>query len=471
MTSRDILVVGFAVTGRAVAGWYADEGASVHAIDDVDPLSERAGEMREAASAAGADLLLRPDEVVLSKLARAADRIVLSPGVPPTHRIFRLASPERIVSEVQLGYELAADAGLPVVAVTGTNGKTTVVTLVAAMLGDSGVRALPAGNIGRPLVELASRGGSEGLEVVVLEVSSFQLAWTTTFRPAVSSWLNFAPDHLDWHRDLHDYAAAKARIWRNQGPDDVAVWNDEDPVVREAALAVRARRLAVGLGLGSGHFRREGELLVTPSGDGIVSIDELPRSLPHDLSNSLQAAAVALSAGGTLDGCALALKRGVPLTHRIELVGESGGVRYYDDSKATTPAAVLAAVCGFESVVLIAGGRNKGLDLRAIPAGLLAEEQSGAGPGLGRLRAVVAIGEAAAEITSAFESRVPVKAASSMDEAVAAAHAVARPGDAVLLSPGCASFDWYRSYQERGKDFVRALQQFVEDGSTEGRTS
>jgi UDP-N-acetylmuramoylalanine--D-glutamate ligase len=174
----------------------------------------------------------------------------------------------------------------------------------------------------------------------------------------------------------------------------------------------------------------------------LISVADLPRALPHDRANALAAAAVALAAGATPEGCRCALARTPLLPHRVSLVGESGGVRWYDDSKATTPASVLAAVAGFPSVVLIAGGRNKGLDLTALVATVPP------------VRAVVAIGEATAELQATFANLVPVTAAVSMDAAVHAAAGVARDGDAVLLSPGCASFDWYPSYAARGDHFA-----------------
>jgi UDP-N-acetylmuramoylalanine--D-glutamate ligase len=201
----------------------------------------------------------------------------------------------------------------------------------------------------------------------------------------------------------------------------------------------------VTFGLAHGSYHVGGGALVTPEGEEIVGVAELPRALPHELVNALAACAAARSSGATLDGCAAALRRFTGLPHRLELVGESGGVRYLDDSKATTPAAVLAALSGLDSVVLIAGGRNKGLQLDALRRGA------------DRVRAVVAIGEAVPELEAVFAGVTPVVTAASMDEAVTLARDLARPGDVVLLSPGCASFDWYRSYGERGEDFARVV--------------
>jgi UDP-N-acetylmuramoylalanine--D-glutamate ligase len=184
---------------------------------------------------------------------------------------------------------------------------------------------------------------------------------------------------------------------------------------------------------------------VGPDGAVLARVDELPRSLPHDRANALAAAAAAVAAGAAADGCRRALGEFRGLPHRVELVGEAKGVRFYDDSKATTPGAVLAALDGFGSAVLIAGGRNKGLDLSVLRGAA------------GRLRGVVAIGEAAAEVVASFAGACPVVEATSMAEAVGLAAAMARPGDAVVLSPACASFDWYPSYGARGDDFARCV--------------
>ncbi len=346
------------------------------------------------------------------------------------------------LSEIELAYRLAE---IPIVAVTGTNGKTTVTSLVAEMLVASGVSAAAAGNIGYPLVEAVRR---PGLEVVVAEVSSFQLALTEAFRPSVATWLNLAEDHLDWHGDLDHYVGSKARIWANQETGDVAVANAEDPVVAEAARDARGRVLTFGLA--AGDYHKDGERLVGPDGRELASVADLSRDMPHDVANALAALATAMAAGATAEGCRAALRGAQPLAHRVELVGRVGGVGYYDDSKATTPSAVAAALAGFEVAVLIAGGRNKGLNLGALRRGAEAG-------GARRVRAVVAIGEAAAEVAAAFDGYTVVSA-DSMDAAVTEASRLAQPGDAVLLSPGCASFDWYASYEERGQDFVRAVQ-------------
>jgi UDP-N-acetylmuramoylalanine--D-glutamate ligase len=249
---------------------------------------------------------------------------------------------------------------------------------------------------------------------------------------------------LDRHRTLETYEAAKARIWRDQPSDAWAVGSADDAVVLRHLWTARARHVTFGSSAVADYRVAEGALR-TPDGEVLAKTADLWRSYPHDVSNALAAAATALPGGATLAGCHEALMSFRGLPHRISFVGEAAGVRWYDDSKATTPGATLAAVRSFDSVVLIAGGRNKGLDLDVLAA---------AAP---RIRAVVAIGEATEEVSRCFSGVRPVVAASSMADAVARASALARAGDAVLLSPACASFDWYSSYGERGDDFARCV--------------
>jgi UDP-N-acetylmuramoylalanine--D-glutamate ligase len=333
----------------------------------------------------------------------------------------------------------------PLIAVTGTNGKTTVTELIRAMLDASGRTARTVGNTEVPLVAAID---DPTAEVFVVEASSFRLLHSRHFAPAVGTWLNLAPDHLDSHATLDDYVAAKARIWADQTADQVAIGNADDPVVREHLAAAPGQHVTFGLGSGADN-RVDGDRLVLAGGAHLADVDELPRALPHDLLNALAAAASAMHGGATLAGAHAALVAFEGLPHRVTYVGEAGGVRWYDDSKATAPHATRAAVQGFPSVVLIAGGRNKGLDLRE-----LARDAE-------HIRAVVAIGEASADVAAAFDGIRPVRAASSMDDAVAVAASLARADDVVLLSPACASFDWYGSYSERGDDFTRAVRDLL----------
>lgn len=433
------LVLGLAVTGEAVARQLIRRGHRVVAADDRPGPPARA-----AAAALGIELVEAPGRERWAELVGAAGVVLPSPGVPAHHPVFAVAAEQGV--PVWSEFELAARwSDIPVVAVTGTNGKTTVTTLVTEMLSRAGQATVAAGNTELPLVDVLDRD----LDVVVVEASSFRLQLTETFRPRVGTWLNVAEDHLDWHASMADYVAAKARIWACQGPGDVAVANADDPLVSAAARAITrpVQWFSVAEGdrpEGTWRWDRRGAL--AGPGGPFVSLTELPRRLPHDLANALAATATAVASGSPVDICAEVLRGFAGLAHRVALVGGSDGVRWYDDSKATTPASVLAAMAGFDSVVLLAGGRNKGLDLSAL------------GHAVPPVRAVVALGEAAGEVAAAFVGRgVPIRAATSMAEAVDTAAALATAGDAVVLSPGCASFDWYRDYVERGDDFTRLV--------------
>jgi UDP-N-acetylmuramoylalanine--D-glutamate ligase len=445
-----VLIVGWGVTGQAVCRFLRTDGTEVTVVDDHPSVAGV-----EQAAAAGARLVAAPTEAQLAQLVAAAAFVVPSPGVPLTHAVYRLAdlAAVPVLSEIELAWRRlvaggTSGAGRPrLVAVTGTNGKTTVTTLITAILAASGRRAVAAGNIGLPLLDAVDQPS----DVVVAEVSSFQLQFTEMFRPDVSCWLNLAEDHLDWHPTMGHYASAKARIWATQGYGDVAVLNADDSAVM-AAAGDPDNGVPAGVERRTFSIAGEADFQVDPTGrllgpDGVPLVDpaRLRRALPHDLANGLAAAACALAVGATPKGCRHALESFETLPHRVQLIGEAGGVRWYDDSKATTPASVLAAVAGFESVLLIAGGRNKGLNLGALAA---------AAP---PVRAVIAIGEAVDDVERAFGRRVPVTRAGSMADAVAAAMRESRAGDVVLLSPGCASFDWYRSYGERGDDFTRLV--------------
>lgn len=429
------LVLGLGVTGRAVLRALVDHGEGAVVADDRPSDAGRA-----LVAELGVELVEAPDGTRLASLLADADAVVPSPGVPDHHPVFELAA--RLDVPVLSEFDLAGRWDhRPQVAITGTDGKTTVTELVRAMLEASGLRAAAVGNTEVPLVAAI---GDPTTDVFVVEASSFRLLHSQRYAPAVGTWLNLAPDHLDSHATLEGYVAAKARLWAWQSGEQVAIGNADDPVVAAHLASAPARHVTFGTSPDADH-RVEGERLVLADGSLLATADELHRAFPHDLLNALAAASSALHVGGSAAGARTALLEFRGLPHRVSLVGEAGGVSWYDDSKATAPHATRAALRGFGSVVLIAGGRNKGLDL----ADLAVEAP--------RLRGVVAIGEAADDVAQAFEGLVPVRRATSMDDAVDAAAGLARAGDAVLLSPACTSFDWYRSYAERGDDFVRAV--------------
>jgi UDP-N-acetylmuramoylalanine--D-glutamate ligase len=256
-------------------------------------------------------------------------------------------------------------------------------------------------------------------------------------------WLNIAPDHLDWHVSMSSYVGAKQRIWASAKSDDIAVAPAFVPSILDAARASRAR--LVTFGAEDADYSIEGDKLFA-SGAELIDQSRMKRSLPHDVTNALAASAAVLETGAaSVSGVVEALETFTPSHHRIEFVAAVGGISWYDDSKATSPHAASTALRAFPSIVLIAGGRNKGLDLSQ----LVAAGQA--------VKAVVGIGESGPEIARHFSGRCPTVAVESMVEAVDRAAAFASDGDVVLLSPACTSFDWYRNYEERGRDFVRCV--------------
>jgi UDP-N-acetylmuramoylalanine--D-glutamate ligase len=378
-----------------------------------------------------------------------------APGVPETHGLIttaqRIGVP--VLSEIELAYRWeherppAVGGPRPMLAITGTDGKTTTTELTVAMLRAAGLRTAALGNTDVPLVDGVDASGEAALDVFVVECTSFRLAWTQQFRADAAAWLNLAPDHLNWHASMGTYEAAKARIWELQRPGDVAIGFVDDPVVMGRLAAAPGRH--VTFGHSRADYRAEGGWLVGPGGR-IAEVASMRRRLPHDVTNALAASALVLETGlATVDAIAAALATFEAPPHRLEPIGEAQGISWFNDSKATTPHAASAAIRAFDSLVLIAGGSRKGVDLS--PMG--AEPQ--------RLRAVVAVGEAAPDVHAVFDERTTVVDAASMAEAVDRAAELARPGDAVVLSPGCASFDWYSGYPARGDDFRRLVEAHI----------
>ncbi len=437
------MVLGLGSTGRATAGFLAAEGCSVTVLDDERRLSSAATDAARELAAAGVEIVLAPDDAATGSIVAAADLVVPSPGVRPDHRALQQAARSGVAvrSEIDIA---AQRCTAPLIAVTGTNGKTTTTELIAACLRSGGRDVVVGGNIGTPLISLVGTPA----DVVVAEVSSFQLHFTTeAFHPEVGVLLNVADDHLDWHGDAAAYASDKAKLFAHQTPGDVLVVNADDAPARNLARGARAETWMATITDESAMFHSDGAVLRDPDGGVIVAIDDLPRALPHDLTNALCAAAAATAMHIAIGAIADALRIYATLPHRVQFIGENWGVRYYDDSKATNPHAAVRAARAFDSVILLAGGLNKGLDLGALRA---ADDH---------IRAVVAFGQAGGEVEDAFAGHRPVQRAHTMREAVAMATEAAHPGDVVLLSPGCASFDMYPGgYADRGDDFAAEVQ-------------
>ena len=429
-----LLLAGFGAANQAVARALLARGHDVIAFDDGGGQAAAA-----AADALGLDLEIAPTAGRLDELVRSAGALIPTPGLPEHHPVLAAAASRGVRAASELDLAGAWDSR-PVAGVTGTSGKTTVTEMVVAALESSGVAAVAAGNNDLPLVSAIERAEEE---VFVVEASSFRLSHARCFEADAACWLNFAPDHLDVHRSLASYEAAKARLWRCLPESATAIANRRD---RTVMGHLRNDRPAWTFSdEGPADWRRDRGVLTGPFGV-VAEVGELRRGLPHDIANALAAAATAAAVGATVEGTRHALRTFKPGAHRVERVATIDGVAYYNDSKATTPHATVAALRSFEAAVLIAGGRNKGLDLRKLR------------DAVDRVRCVVAFGEAAGEVAEAFAADRPVLMAGDMAEAVDLAATAAEPGTVVLLSPACASFDSYVGYAARGDDFARIVQ-------------
>jgi UDP-N-acetylmuramoylalanine--D-glutamate ligase len=446
-----VLVIGLGRSGLASCAVLRARGATVYATDDKDPakLGDALAEIARAGTS-----FVSPDE--LASIGPHLTSVVLSPGVPLNGELVRrvqAAAGVPVYSEIEVAYRISA---APIVAVTGTKGKTTTTALVGALFRRAGRATRVGGNIGNALI--AETAAASADEWIIAEVSSFQLETIRSFKPRIATILNLSPDHLDRYHSMDEYAEAKFRIFANQGAGDTFVGNLDDPLVgalAEGAGAARLRSRALWFArsphrMTSLYVRRERITYAPPSGDPrpveIMPLGEIPLLGAHNVSNVLAALLIGLAAGLDPEALRDGVRAFAALPHRLQTVAERDGVRYVDDSKSTNPGSVIAALESFERpVVLIAGGKSKRTAFDAMGEAI---ER--------RAKAVVLIGEAAGEI-AAVVSGPKVERAASMDEAVAIATALARPGDVVLLSPGCASFDMFASAEARGEAFARAV--------------
>jgi UDP-N-acetylmuramoylalanine--D-glutamate ligase len=447
---KTVLVIGLGRSGLASIEVLSDLRVALYATDE-KPRDELAGPIA-AALACGAGFIAPED---LGRVAGELDCAVLSPGVPPTSPVVRRLHEANVpvIGEIELAYRLCQ---APIVAVTGTKGKSTTTALIGHLLRACGREVRVGGNIGNPLIKEVRDASPEAW--VVAEVSSFQLETIRAFKPRVAVLLNIVPDHLDRYHSMDEYAEAKYRICANQSMTDWFVGNLDDERVRaldwrSGDTRVQARQLWFALDdrERSTMYVRDGVLTYAPvSGDPrpipIVRRDEIPLAGDHNVQNAMAALLAALAVGCQPAALREAIATFAPMPHRLETIAEIDGVRYVDDSKATNPSAVIAALQTFDRpVVLIAGGRSKGSAFAECGDAIRA-----------RASAVVAIGEAAREILRAAHG-VPGVRAASMEEAVRRARELAVPQGVVLLSPGCASFDMFASAEDRGEQFAAAV--------------
>jgi UDP-N-acetylmuramoylalanine--D-glutamate ligase len=450
VTGKRVTVAGAARSGLAAAELLARRGAVV-------TLSEARPVIRGADALVELGVRLETGGHPLATFIEA-DLVVLSPGVPPEQPAVQAARERGIpvIAEIELASRWLLGR---VIAITGTKGKSTTTTLTGRILERAGYRVAVGGNIGSPLSAQVDASTPDTFHVV--ETSSFQLEQIDTFHPWIAVMLNFSPDHLDRHPTVDAYASAKGRIFENQGPDDFAVINADDPAVLELARRGRASRrlFARHTAIPDGTVIESGWIVNRAGGTGerLLPLDAIHLLGPHLVDDVMAAATVGAIAGVTPTAITAAVDAFQGLEHALELVADVGGVRFVNDSKATNVDAALRSIESFENgLVAIIGGRFKGGDLR-----ILREPLST------RAKAVVAIGEARPLVREALDGAVAVEEAETFRQAVERAYALAQPSGVVLLAPACASFDMFNDYAERGRTFKEEVQRIREmaDGS------
>ena len=453
LAGKNILVFGLGITGVETAKFLLQNNARVTVTDQASPqvLADNVAELK------GGGIRLELGQHRQASV-KQADLIVVSPGVPhtiaPLQQARSLGIP--VIGEVELA---ARHIDVPILAVTGTNGKTTTTTLLGQMLHHSGFKVFVGGNIGTPLISYINQ--KQKADLVIAEISSFQLDTIVCFRPCIGVLLNIAADHLDRHGAFRAYVDSKFRLFENQLPDDVAVLNGADPLIRQNSSRIRGKTILFNSGAenGAGVIINGKRIRLRLPADGTgrhMCADPLVLDLSathiigrHNFENAAAAAAAALVAGGTLAGIQKTLQEFRGLAHRLEYVANIEGVRYFNDSKATNISAVASALRSFDQpLILILGGQNKGGDFRLLRN--LIRKQT---------KQMISMGEAAPEIEAILGDVCPnrFKHVASMEEAVMTARRMAVADDVVLLSPGCASFDMYTNYAQRGDVFRNAV--------------
>jgi UDP-N-acetylmuramoylalanine--D-glutamate ligase len=440
---RKILVVGLARTGVALCRFLAKRGAKVTVTDQAQPgdLADFRRDIR--------GLGVVEDLGVAQPQWSGYDAIVLSPGVPPElpWLMAARAAGVPVVGELEVA---APFIRRRLIAVSGTNGKTTTTTLLGELLTASGVKTLVGGNIGTPVVSLL--GHQEEVDLMVLEVSSFQLDTASHFHPQAAALLNVSPDHLDRYPDFDAYLASKASLFRRQGAGDLRVLNADDPAMAGLDRGLsRAYYFSATRPLATGAWLNHAALKVRLAGgrEEAFPLAHIRLQGRHNLENIMAALLLALDAGADPDACreVLATFRGLP--HRLEWVADRNGVSFYDDSKGTNVGAVATSLSHFDRpVILIAGGRDKDSDFSLLNDLIAA-----------RVKALVLIGETRERLAQVWRGLAPVYLADDMAAAVARAWELSHPGEVVLLSPACASFDMYRDYAHRGQTFQKLVRE------------
>ncbi len=438
---REVAVVGLGKSGVAATLLLRDHGIPTYASDSGTGVAF--DDWAARLSAAGATVHLGGHD--LDRIARAV-AVVVAPGVPPDVPALEAARKAGVPIHAEVDIGFLALRGTRCIGITGTNGKTTTTSLIAHVLVAGGLRAETAGNIGRPLCDVARAESPP--DWLALELSSFQLHDTPNLKPAIGVLTNLAPNHLDRYHTLEEYYGDKALLFRNADPSSVTVSNADDPAVQAMVGGVPGKHLRFSVvGRADAWFDRQaGQLMLGTT--RLLPRAELPLLGDHNVANALTAALAAISAGGGVDGIAEGLRTFRAIPHRVEPVREVNGVLWINDSKSTNITSTEVAIAALDRpFVLLLGGRHKGEPYTRL--GELLRD---------RCRAVVAYGEAGPLVVKDLDGPVKVVPAGSFDEVLATARELARPGDAVLLSPACSSYDMFKNYEERGARFRQVVE-------------
>jgi UDP-N-acetylmuramoylalanine--D-glutamate ligase len=435
LKGKKVMVIGLGRTGQAVARFLTEQRATV-VINDLRPETDLQQEMAALAALPVKYRLGGEDQNSLEDI----DMIVPSPGVPVDNPLLQQACQRRvkILSEVELAYRLLS---IPLIAITGTNGKSTTTTLIGEILKKNGARTFVGGNLGTPLIDCISEAWDWG----VVEISSFQLEWVERFQPRVAVLLNVTEDHLDRYRDLPEYCRTKERIFAAQQPRDTAILNRDDPSVWAMRKRIQARIVSFGWSeVTTGVFARSREIVWRDQNDEeVYPLEGAQIKGVHNVENMMAAIAATKAVGVAREVIQKTLETFPGLEHRLEFVRTVNGARYYNDSKGTNVGAVVKSLASFsDRVILLAGGVDKGGDYRILADSIKA-----------KVCRLILFGAAKHLINTALGALTETTLVENLQAAVADAAAHARPGDVVLLSPACSSFDMFRNYAERGKIF------------------
>ena len=437
-TGKKIVIIGMGKTGIAVARFLGKKRAKV-TVTDEKPVDQWGDEFKQIAKKKWLEI-----GDYNARILKGASMIVPSPGVPPGNDLLVEAQKKNIpvISEIELAYWFLK---VPVIAVTGTNGKTTTATLLGEILKCSGKKTFVGGNIGNPLIEYVE--GSQKEDFIVAEISSFQLQWIEKFRPFIAVLLNITCDHINYHGSFAEYRRIKARVFSNQTKADFAILNAADPEQEGIAKIIRAQiiKFSSKSVLQKGVFIKNNNIILRMPGANEeqypLSIINLPGL--HNVENVMAAIMAARFCGCSQENIIAAVAAFRGLSHRIEFVGEKNSIKFYDDSKGTNVGSVMRALETFaRPVILLLGGRDKDGDFETLKPLLAAKAKK-----------VILFGEARNRIASVIGKDMPALKKAKLREAIESAYENAQPGDIILLSPGCASFDEFANYKERGNFF------------------